>query len=231
MVTEYDLVQLCALCRDRLAAQGFEVEQCVDFDRVGAVLDGLEKPYRTRHLSPEFHDFTRTASFWVFLKRNDAYVGCVGVRYDDIGEEPIHRWWERQAGRLYGAPSGESSVLIKGPQPRFLDEVKGGLVYVGDLFMLTDGTLTRRLDLRAFMFLVYSLAYIRWDVDWIYSFIKDKHVRRGYAAIYAASHQFPGVQRWREEPAERDSSEWFTCSSAEDFRYLIAHYVAHSDDF
>lgn len=228
MVNEFDLVQLCALCRDRLAAQGFEVEQCTDFDRVGEIIEGLDKPYRTRHLSPEFHDFTRSSSFWAFLKQGDDYVGCVGVRHDDIGVEPIHKWWERQARRLYGG--GGDAVLIDGPRPRFLDEISGDLVYVGDLFMRTDSSVTRRVDLRAFMFIVYCLAIFRWDVDWIYSFIKKKHAMRGYATIYAASHQFPGVKRWRTEPPERDSSEWFTCSSIDDLRYFLGHYLRHSDD-
>ena len=43
MVTDLDLVQLCALCRDRLAGQGFDVEQCDDFGRVSEIVEGLEK--------------------------------------------------------------------------------------------------------------------------------------------------------------------------------------------
>ncbi|MEL6795074.1 MAG: hypothetical protein AAFU55_02660 [Pseudomonadota bacterium] len=226
-MNELDVSELVGICRGKLREQGFEIEQVVNTSYALDIISQMEKPYQTRHLSSDFHDFSTKNSFWMMVKKEEEYVGCVGVRWDDIGDEPIVSWWNRQGARLYGVAG--QNILLEAPIPRFMSDVRGRLVYIGDLFLITRSDVTRRLPLRSLMFLVYSISYMRWEVDWIYSFIKDKHAKKGFPAIYAASHQYPGVQRWRNEPAERDSSEWFTCSSVDDFKYLAGYYYANSD--
>lgn len=86
----------------------------------------------------------------------------------------------RTMGRHYQNESGGTLLEFSGAlPPRFF----GDVAYIGELFVHPDnrGSLKR---LRYFMILLQSCIATKWKVDWVYAMMRDRDVKRGFAANY-----------------------------------------------
>lgn len=194
-----DALQLSDLlhrCQSELhQALGFRVEQTRDFDAVSAIADNIGKPFFNGHLSPDRNDFFTNEAFWLILKKEDQPIGMVGARFNDTGHDNLGDLYRRRLGRLY--PEIVANLPADRAQPHFAHRISGKVLYFGDLFIVRDHTRpdTNYLDL--IMTMMFILGLMSWpQIDWMYSFMRDKDMRDGRAYRYGFTRQYKFASSW-----------------------------------
>lgn len=190
--------------RDYLLMQGYDVEEVEDYDKVQQLVDAAEKPYLTPISSPSHNDFTRTNALWLVARRNGdpAFLGC--ARLEDLGDEPVDRYWQRVMRRAYGAAGGEA---VFNHRMEIGKNVGGRLAYFGDLYV-AKGTRGSLLNLKTFVMLGHLAVSLKWDPDVTYCFLREKDVNRGAAINYGFTSVSPAPFDWVDPPETRGESEW-----------------------
>jgi hypothetical protein len=217
------LGQLCGY----LSRHGLEVEEISNVAKVPELVAEAEKPYLTPLSSPEFNDFTHENSIWLVAKRagKPVYLGC--ARLEDIGREPVDNYWSRTFARAYG--HGFSERIIDNVRPEISRDLKGRLVYFGDLFVCEKERGSRN-KLRAFVAIGQLASLLKWNPDWIYCFVRKRDIMRGAAALYGFNRNFGPPFDWIvTPPAPRDRSEWLVGVSNEDLPVFLRETALEVD--
>ncbi|MBO9451467.1 hypothetical protein J7426_14430 [Tropicibacter sp. R16_0] len=206
------------LC-EYLGGYGLEIEEISDVSEIPNLVKAAQKPYLTPLSSPEFNDFTWSNSIWLVAKRagQPVYLGC--ARLEDIGGEPIESYWSRTFSRAYG--HGFTKQIIGNVRPEITRNLKGRLVYFGDLFVCETERGSRN-KLRAFIAIGQLAAVLKWNPDWIYCFVRKRDIMRGASALYGFNRNFGPPFDWvGTPPAPRDRSEWLVGVSREDLPVFL----------
>jgi len=98
-------------------------------------MTAIGKPKNHPMLSPEWQDFTLAEALGLQLIANGQLVGGVAARFHDLGQETLGEYWARSYRRMYG--QGQS-VPVHTPARRAAYDVKGRVVYLGELFINKD---------------------------------------------------------------------------------------------
>ncbi len=219
-----ELIDASEICRRRLEKTDLFVEMTSDFAQIQADAVDLGKPYFTKQLNSDYNDFTEENAFWFRIfhgkdPKKGKLVGLVGARQDHLGSGEIYRMLTQQMLRLYGREGRISNITHK--LPPVFEEVKGSVVYIGDLFISKPFRGKEHLDKRALLFLVFITAQIKWSFDWLYAFVREEHGERGYLVTYGFTRVYLAAMLWKDPPKERSSSDQLACIDRTDLTYLV----------
>jgi len=226
---ELTVSMIAAECIRRLEAESIFPEQTSDLDHALAVIDNLDKPYLTEYLSPLKNDFFQTNCFWlIFNDQNGQPGGLIGCRMDDSGEEPLSSYACRKLRNIFPE---ESDIPVQPDRlPRIADEIKGRVVYCGDLYLSRAFRTTNRRVLRIIVVLVYCVIFLKWkDLDWIYAFMRDRDVARGAAWLYQFPRNYPMAHSWTKPPSDQTGENWLAAMSRLELMDMLSAYFAAPD--
>lgn len=217
------------LCRSRLKDNGVTFWTTDDESRILGILDDIRKPYTTAPLSPAASFFKRGEYFWIVFELEGEPVGVSALRFDDLSGETLGDFMARHATFLYGKNSFPAAI----PRPHpFLKTIRGKVVYSGDTYMAAPLRGRQNLHLRALIFMVYSLAMIKWpDMNYFYGIVRNSDMLAGKNAIYSSTTQLHSPLLWKIPPVERSSSEWFLGLSSEDIAAYADIYLNEPELF
>jgi hypothetical protein len=217
---------LAANCTNRLAEAGIYVEQTSDFDLAMRAIEMAEKPYLTDFLSPRKNDFFEDNCFWLVFNDADGEPGgVIGSRFDQTGHEPLSSYACRKLRNIF--PDEDHVPIRPDRLPRVADEIMGGVVYTGDLFLGPALRTTNRANLRLIMLLQYCVIYLKWkDFDWLYAFLRDRDVRRGATWMYHFPRTYPMAHSWTSPPSDQSGDNWLAAMSRLEMVDLFAAYLA-----
>jgi len=225
-VSELNVALLAAECVARLSAGGIEVEQTSDFDRAMDCVGEMDKPYLTDFLSPRKNDFFESNCFWLILHGAGGNVsGMVGARMDETGSEPLSAYSNRKLRNLF--PEEEDVPIRQDRLPRIAQEIRGRVVYTGDLFVGPGLRTTNRQMLRTLVLLLYSTIYLKWQpFDWLYAFLRDRDVSRGAPWLYHFPRVYPLAHSWTLRPSVQTGEHWLAAMDRLEFADMLSTYLA-----
>ena len=218
MINALDRLTFGAAFLQEIERQGYSVSLETDFDRVPKLALETGRTYQMPTFEIAKSHLTKTSAFWLFLYKDDLPVGTAAVIRQDLGSEPFGMFLKRTYAHQFPHPSGETILEVAAPMA---DTVTGRLAYVGEL-NFHPSIRGRRDLLGAFAQLLQLTAFMEWDIDWIYAFIGDRHMRARLDLVYGFSVAIPHAQTWNPpDPDVRSSSEWFVGSNQAQFEHSI----------
>lgn len=210
-----------------LESKGFEVSQVSDPVEVGDIVAQIGKPYLTPMSAAASNDFT-SGNYLPLVARKDgepAMLGC--ARLEDLGHEPVDRFWQRVFSRTYGDASGKD--VVGRVRPEVVRAVARRLVYFGDLFV-NPKFRGMSSSVREFVAIGHLAVSLKWDPDWIYCFIREKDMLRGAAVRYGFSATMPAPFEWLiDPPAPRDRSEVLALLSRDELPVVTQQALRSSE--
>ena len=209
MLTSLQTMRLLDRCRMELAKDGFHLRDNVDLRSVRALSEEMGKPYFTRFLSPSHSDLTVTNCLWTWVFDGSSPVGMIGARYDELGDENLLRFAER---RLVGLTDEElpNEYVIENRLPFEATKITGRAIYIGDLCVVPR----RRVSVRCLTAAHLALILLRWRAfDWMYTFARDRDVKRGVVKDYLLTEVFQGANSWTVAPSAELGEHWLLLSS------------------
>ncbi|SMP32025.1 hypothetical protein [Shimia sagamensis] len=197
-----------------LEEKGFDVEEVTDPSEIADLVTDVGKPYLTPMSSPLQNDFTEGNILCLVARRDGVPVMMGCARLEDLGSETVGRYWSRVFSRAYAR--GESDRVVGAVLPTIEDEIRGRLVYFGDLFVSKE-VRGSRLALRAFVAIGHLAVSLKWKPNWTYCFIKESDGMLSTAGIYGFNRIFGRPFQWGiEPPAPRSNSELLVAVSSDD---------------
>ncbi len=225
-VSELNIALLAAECVARLADAGIRVEQTSDFDLAIETVAEMDKPYLTEFMSPRKNDFFESNCFWLILRdARGAASGMVGARMDETGMEPLSSYSARKLRNLF--PEEADEPIRPDRLPRIAQEIRGRVVYTGDLFVGAGLRTTNRQMLRTLVLLLYSTIYLKWQgLDWLYAFLRDRDVSRGAPWLYHFPRVYPLAHSWTLRPSVQTGEHWLAAMDRLEFADMLSTYLA-----
>ena len=227
--SELNIAVLAAQCVARLADSGIKIDQTSNFDLALSTVSDMDKPYLTDFMSPRHNDFFEDNCFWLILYDQDGQpAGTVGSRMDRTGREPLSAYSARKLRNLFPE---EAEVPVRPDRlPRIADEIRGNVVYMGDLFLGPTLRTTNRQCLRLIVLLLHCVAFLKWkDLDWVYAFLRDRDVRRGAGWLYHFPRMYPVAHSWTKPPSDHSGENWLAAMNRVEFAEMLTTYLAAPD--
>lgn len=222
-----DLGKTLSAYLTQLARAGLQVEMFTDFEKVPQTAALTGRHFQMPGFAIDRVDHTDNSAFWLFLKEGDAYIGGAATLLQDLGRETLAEYLLRTSRHQFPGPGGGGVEHVAEPLAR---DVRGRLAYIGELSFRPGRRGKRAERLAPFMRLFQILAIQKWDVDWIYAFIPDRHMQARLDLVYGFSRTIPRAQTWRQpEPEVRSSSEWFVGSSRMEMEHMLQSDLAVFD--
>jgi hypothetical protein len=206
-----------------LESQGRTVEMSYEFEAIIEEIDQSSKVRINDEASPYVNELTgRNCVYLIVRDRNGRLEGFASLRLLQIGEEKLLGYLRRQFRRLYG--HGQMAFDDK-DVPAVVHRISGEVGFISDIFIERSARGQGGLDVGDLLVLAYAQAALRWRVDWIYGFTKDRDVRRGLAGRYFASRLYPSAIKWSVETLNRRDDDWLLCFDRDDYEYVLHRYV------
>lgn len=218
MINALERLSLGAKFLEEIERQGFSIKLVDDFEEVARLARAAGRDYQMPTFEIAKSHLTTTSAFWLFLYKDGEPLGTAATILQDLGEEPFDRFLKRTYAYQFPHPSGETILDVAKPVSEM---VHGRLAYVGEL-TFHPSIRGRRSLLGAYAQLLQLTAFMEWDIDWLYAFIGDRHVRARLDLVYGFSVAIPHAQTWNQpEPEVRASSEWFVGANRAQFEHSI----------
>jgi hypothetical protein len=200
------------------------VEEVTELSEIEKIVSQLDKPYLTPMSSPAHNDFTQRGVIYLVARKGGEPVMMGCARLEDLGPEPVGKYWERVFSRAYGSPTARQVIQRT---PAMIDQtLTGKLVYFGDLFVAKK-TRGGRSALRAFVAIGHLAVSLKWDPDWTYCFIRERDILAGAGALYGFNRDLGPAFHWTGEPPHpRDRSEQLVALSRSDLPMVTMRTVA-----
>lgn len=144
-------------------------------------------------------------------------TGKIAARIDRLGSWSLARYWQEVMPRFY---TGRDAACAQ-PSPDqcpLAHTIHGDVAYLGDLWVRED---KRRKGAASMLVrLAQMVCVAQWQVEFIYGFMTDDHVRRGLAAQYHWTVTIPNALRWDVPAQEIPTDLWLTGAFRQDVEYL-----------
>lgn len=222
---ELDLAKVITVCVNTLEDRGYDIAQSADFAGLEAELPEIRKTI----ISPNFlyrgNDFSDGNAYWLTLRTDGKLAAVIGARIEHLGDQGLGAYLHNSLRRMY-APSAERVVQNQAP---IFDQIRGDVVYFGDLFIKEENRGSRSV-LMCFVHLHQALSFMKWpSADWIYAFHAAADVLRGKADQYGFGNRWPIAQAWVDPPSFRSSSEYLSTIARGDFQKRM-HQLAEEPE-
>lgn len=212
-----NLVNLAGSCVGQLREKGYSAIAVQDREEAAQRLFKIGKSALTPVMSPAHNDFTEKNSFALFLTKDGQDAAGLLVRHDDIGSETVESYWSRIATRAYAGQGANALSKVANPLTRHMG---GKLIYLGDLHRAKKDRGSIGV-LMPFIQLTHCLAYLEYEFDWVYAFMRPRDVETGFAVRYGFTWSIPNAQTWAAPAEGRVSEEYLVAASREDVEYVI----------
>ncbi|KIC35363.1 hypothetical protein [Leisingera sp. ANG-M7] len=227
MMNSLDLGKTLSGYLQALSQAGLQVEMFTDFEKVPETALASGRQFQMPGFAIERADHTENSAFWLFLKDGDSYIGGAASMLQDLGRESLAEYLLRTSRHQFPNDAGGGVESVAEPLAR---EVRGRLAYVGELTFLPGHRGRRAERLAPFMRIFLILAIQKWDVDWIYAFIPDRHMQARLDLVYGFTRAIPRAQKWRDpEPEVRSSTEWFVGAPRLEMEHMLQSDLAGFD--
>lgn len=216
---EKKLLDLAHVCQKGMEKNGVALVPDEDLRRFEINMSDLGKPGVHPMISSAWHDFSAGDAVGFQLRVNGVCAGGLAARFLDLGRGQLCDHLRSSYMRYYGKNSAEVVTDFNSAT-----EFGGRVVYLGELFVVPE---CRGLISWGYVFhYIFTLCALRWNPDWIYSFMRDKDVGRGKDKQYGFWHCAPMPQRWLVDAPGRSESEYLVRISAceiEDASRIYTH--------
>ena len=219
MPNAIQLAEATAAVSARLRAGGRTIEQSVNFTAIDREIAEMEKGRISPEMSWLNSDLTSSNAFYVVVRNEEGrLVAVCAVRHYQLNDENLKSFLERQYARLYG---GGDNAIDTSLMPPLAHEISGSVCYLGDYFIAREGRVSKEFNNSDFILLVYGLAIMQFDPDWIFAFVKQKNALRGLPAVYLIARCYPCALEWKVSTQHRVDTDWLIGSSRKDLYYLF----------
>ncbi|MEM9063271.1 MAG: hypothetical protein AAGD13_22660 [Pseudomonadota bacterium] len=217
MPNAFQLAEATAAASARLRGNGRTIEQSTNFAEIHREIVDMEKGRISPEMSWLHNDLTSANAFYVIVRNEEGQIIAVcAARHYQLNQENLVSFLQRQYARLYG--HGESAIDAT-LMPPLAHEIKGSVCYFGDFFIAREGRVSKQFNNSDFVVLVYGLAIMQFDPDWVFAFLRQKSVLRGLSAVYLTSRCYPCALEWTVD--EHHPADWLIGSSRNDLHYLF----------
>ena len=224
MPNAFQLAEATAALSARLKTNGRTIEQTVDFAKIDEEMALMEKGKMSLENSWIYNDLTPANAFYVVVRNAEKKpIAMCAVRNYQLRNENLTSFLERQYARLYA--KGENA-LDTSMMPPLTDEISGSVVYLGDFFVGREGRVSKEFNNSDFILLVYGLAMMQFDPDWLFGFARHRDAARGLTATYFMVRCYPFALNWQVETTSRQDSDWIIGMNRKDLSYLIDIFSA-----
>ncbi len=208
----FDAISAASEALASLATNDIDIQATNNVDDVWDFTREIGKPYLTALLAPERNSFTAANCFWLKLVEQGKCAGCVGARLDDLGDEPIERFWAREFDRHFP----DAGRIVSEISPSVHRELKGRVAYIGDLYLSPE--FRGRLTILPHVFrLLHATISLEWAPRSSYAFMRTSDVYKGFSARYGFSVHLPNQKRWPgEAPDGRYNDEQLVMLPSQD---------------
>ena len=219
MPNAIQLAEATAAASARLRANGRTIEQSTEFSRIDREIAEMEKGRVSPEMSWLHNDLTSSNAFYIVIRNAEQELLAVcAVRHYQLNNEDLSSFLERQCARLY---AGGDEAIDTSLMPPMCREITGSVCYMGDFFVAREGRVSKAFNNSDFIILVYGLAMMQFDPDWIFGFIKQKNAIRGLPAMYLVARCYPFALEWKVKPERRVDSDWIIGLNKRDLNYLF----------
>jgi hypothetical protein len=189
------IARLCAQLEDELRQAGFKVELSSDFK----LFDQTKVAVRGFRVGPmhdaDVCDFSNERAFWMRLvDETKQTVALQAYRCDQI-ETSLADWLPNY---MIGVYMRRQEMMVpshaKPPQGSISEQLKGKLVYHGELWLSKNIKARQTVDV--FSKLGSFLALLKWNPDAIWALTGYHMATRGYASRMGYSYLERGFLRW-----------------------------------
>ena len=217
MLTNLQIVALLDRCRREFGEAGYTLRDSIALNDVAELSKRVNKPYFTDFLSPFKSDLTRSNCLWTWVFDGRDPIGMIGARLDDFGDDNLLDFARRRIVGLSGEDvSGDYRIEYRLPEDA--ERVRGRVVYIGDLCVMPK----RRVSIRCLTAAHLALILLEWRrFDWMYSFARDRDMRRGAVRDYLLSGVAQGANSWTVPPSAETGEHWLLLSSRRQLERLV----------
>ncbi|MGD1926539.1 MAG: hypothetical protein ACFB03_20505 [Paracoccaceae bacterium] len=213
------MAEATAAVSARLKVNGRTIEQQTNFSEIHREIVEMEKGRISPEMSWLHNDLSSSNAFYVVVRNSEGQMIAVcAVRHYQFNEETLTTFLERQYARLYGHGANAIDTTL---MPPLANDIRGSVCYLGDYFIAREGRVSKEFNNSDFILLVYGLAIMQFDPDWIFAFVKQKNALRGLPAVYLIARCYPCALEWKVETDFRVDSDWLIGSSRRDLNYLF----------
>lgn len=186
---------------------GLRVTQEFDFGKLDAEFGEACDRAISEQFSEKYFDFTPDNAFWLrVVDSEDRPVSCQAVRVDRIKGISLRDHWAQQQRRIYCEPYRDQEPELGTNHPEAIDTISGLVGYHGEMWLSRSwrgnslGQPLCRLG--------QILTLLRWDIDYIYCFISNSLIHKGFGADQGYSHYAPMGTHWITAPSHIASDDW-----------------------
>lgn len=212
------LLRAAAYYINRLAAKGVEVEYFCDFQKLPEVAREVDRAFQQPAFDVTRIDPTVDMAFWLFMVVDGKRIGGVAALKQVLGRESYESYIKRIFQGQYGV--GVTPLVLEVAQP-LNEKLSGTLAYIGELSVLRSHQNDRERQ-SLFLRLVQLLALLRWDVDWVYAFMDDRHVKARKDRVYGFTQMLQRPHVWSGVvPENRYKDEWWVGTPRSDLEHIF----------
>lgn len=221
---EMEIARAIDIYRSEVEAHGLDVVQLYDFDLLASVCQQHEKeedePFSlTEPFSTKYFDFTPETAFWIAVREPSGRIVSVqGARMDLLGPKNLADHWRQQQRRIYVTPYPEQKPEMGDQHCPDAYAISGNCVYHGNMW-LTKDWLGKRLG-QPLCRIGQLTAHLKWDLDYIYCFIEQRLVAKGFAAHQGYAHASPVGTDWIRAPSHIHPDDYLCWNRPIDLDHL-----------
>ncbi len=152
--------------------------------------------------------------FIVFTVANEL-AATIGIRSWEA-EGHFSRFLQDLYTPLY-AP--DSEAIDVSSMPPVFNEIRGRVCYAGEFFIASKWR--RKVNISDISLFAYSEARERWDPDWFFGYVTEKHGQMGLSIRYHGARSYKEGVTWKIENPFHRSSDRFVCSNRADIEWAF----------
>lgn len=113
----------------------------------------------------------------------------------------------------------DSEAIDSSAMPPVIDEIRGRVCYAGEFFIANKWR--RKVSISDLSLFAYSEARDRWDPDWFFGYVTEKHGQMGLSIRYHGARSYKAGVTWNVENPFHRTSDRFVCSSRADIEWAF----------
>lgn len=212
-----ELVKAVGTLTKRLDEHGLTVETSGDFGALETECEAIADKELSEQFGTRFFDLGPSTGFWLGARDADGkLVSMQAARVENLTGLTLADHWMQQQKRVY-CDLGQEGELGEQKCPA-AHMITGTVVYHGDMWLEQS---RRGKDLGSILCRIGQLLVLaKWQPDYIYCFMSEALVQKGFSTGQGYFHMQPMGTWWRRTPKHIRPDDWLLWNSSTDLRYL-----------